>query len=97
MLVSVGILPPHAKLQTPAFLKHTMQYKRKLMERAAFLEACYLGSQMIPLRHQAGQAEHGKGRDMPAERDKLNNEYAFLGKMYSFLGTVRKEFERLRG
>lgn len=56
MLVSVGILPPHAKLQTPAFLKHTMQYKRKLMERAAFLEACYLGSQMILFQNQAGQA-----------------------------------------
>lgn len=59
MLVSVGILPPYAKLQTPVFLKHTMQYKRKLMERAAFLEACYLGSQMIPSQHQAVQAEHG--------------------------------------
>lgn len=35
--------------------------------------------------------------DMPAERDKLNNEYAFLGKMHSFLGTARNEFKRLRG
>lgn len=91
MLICAGILPLYAKMETPALLNYTMQYKRKQMKRAAFWRLAIWEIKWYCSQLQAVEAKHGKGGGH-ACRDQLNTEYAMPEKRHSFLDTLKGEF-----